>query len=133
MGTGALRLGPLAQPPMEQHYLDPLGIASRDGLIAAISLNAASAGDNTIATIPAGRRFIVTHLLMESSGATDIIFKSGSTSLTGAFAWPTTGLPELGDRRSVLLRAAALGDNFIINSSAAVNLNGWVQYMEFPQ
>lgn len=87
--------------------------------------NAAASGDLTVKAIAAGERFVVFHLFLQSEGATDVSVKSASTSLTGAvltasgdeFEWKNSGFP--------VFVGTATGDDFILNVSAAVQVNGF--------
>jgi type IV secretory pathway protease TraF len=103
---------------------DFLPALSSKGKSVAIT-NAAASGDLTVHTTTAGKRFVVYHVWLQAEGATDITFKSGATALSGplAFAinaergWISSGVP--------IIRGNAVGDNFVIAISAAVQVNGF--------
>lgn len=104
------------------------------GLVVAgftVSINLTSAGaDETIRVVGAGKRFLVHYLHLESSAGVDLIFKSGATPLSGAIAITGTQVYDFEMSGEPFLKGAAVGDDFIINVSAAADLDGWAYMTE---
>ncbi len=103
----------------------------------AISLVPAAIGDNIIVAGVAGQVIRVYRILVVAGAATNIIFKDGAgNNLTGALPLLANGSVTL-DFSGQMLKFGgepwfftALGNSFIINSSAAVNLTGKLDFQQ---
>ena len=90
-----------------------------------VAVDIASNGDNTVHTVTAGKRFVIYHLWLQAEAAVEIKVKSGSTSLSAPLnfainaerGWISDGVP--------IFRGNAVGDNFVINLSGAIQVNGF--------
>jgi hypothetical protein len=87
-------------------------------------------GDSAaVITVPDGLKFVVTYMRVDTSAATNLIFKSGTTALTGAMRFATAGSQTLsGGGEAVIRGRAGAQRNLIINSSQACDVDGWVTY-----
>lgn len=96
---------------------------------------ASTSGDNIILPAVAGKRYKILAYILSSSGTNDIVWKSGTTALSGSMnmvaggtiavhlgdQWPSGGLPVL---------TTSLGDAFIISLSASNVVGGHITYVE---
>lgn len=90
----------------------------------------ASSGDRTIRTIQPGQYFSVYGLWLKASGgAVDIIWKSGSTSISGTIPLSDGEIVEVFSEIPVL-KGRAAGDDLVLNLSATVPVRGWVDLTE---
>lgn len=87
----------------------------------------ATAADHTIVAGVAGKKIKITNLLFTVGGETNITLKSGSTALTGAMDFGGTDEPRgMVDAHSILPLELAAGESFVIGSSGAVQVSGYV-------
>ena len=91
-----------------------------------VPINTASSGDTTLHTPVSGTKFVVMRVNLRVATPVDILFKSGSTALTGGIPVSATvpldlsnagGYPELIGR--------AKDDALVINLGAAVQVDGY--------
>ena len=92
-------------------------------------VNTSGSGDQTIRAAQTSKRWVVFQLGLRASGATNVIVKSGSTEITGAIPF-TTQLVTIGDGKSVLWAGRQVNQAFVLNSSAVMDLDGWVLLAE---
>lgn len=91
-----------------------------------VAVNIAGSGDNTVHTVTSGTRFVVYYIWLQAEAAVTITFKSGaSTSISGAIDFALAAEKSWGAGGIPALRGNAVGDNFIINLSGAVQVNGF--------
>ena len=89
--------------------------------------NAAASGDTVLLGGQAGQRYRIHSYVFETGGTTNITIKSGTTALTGAMPNDVnTGISSPWSPGGVLM--CNVGDDLIINSSAAVQVSGHVDY-----
>jgi hypothetical protein len=96
----------------------------------AISATYGGAGDSTIHTPASDRIFLVPTLVLASSAAVTLTFKSGSTAISGAmpFAagtrvdWIYNGCP--------FLKGRAKGDALVITAGGATTVTGYLVVLE---
>lgn len=100
------------------------------GFTQAINFTAGGAGDSTVRAVAAGKKFIIFYLHLESSASIDMILKSGTTELTGVIAITGTQVYDFEASGAPILKAAASGDDFIINVSGAADVDGWAYMAE---
>jgi hypothetical protein len=84
----------------------------------------ASSGDRTIQAIQPGQLFLVYGFWIKAGGAVDIIWKSGSTSISGTIALSAGEVIQIFQEVPVL-KGRAKGDDLILNLSATVTVRGW--------
>jgi len=85
-----------------------------------------SSGDNEILPVVAGRKLQILFLVIMLGGASNIRFKSDSTSLSGLMPFAANqGLIIDGTEIDI---ETLLGEAFVINSSAAVQVGGWIKW-----
>ena len=98
-------------------------------------ISASASGDTTILPAITGKRYKILAYILSSSGTNNIVWKSGTTALSGSMnmiaggniaihlgdQWPSGGLPVL---------TTELGDAFIINLSASNIVGGHITYVE---
>ena len=101
-----------------------------NGFTLAINFTAGGAGDTTVRTVGAGKRFVIHYLHLEASASIDMIFKSGTTALSGAIAITATQTYDFEMGGEPILKGAATGDDFIINVSGAADVDGWAYMSE---
>jgi|ERR1700747_1513470 len=95
--------------------------------IAAISFSAS--GDNTVVTGVSGQVVKVFGLFFTVAGATNITFKDGaSNSLSGAVVLTGNGSAMTLQIGPEPYFVTASGNNFVMNSSSAVQVSGTVYY-----
>lgn len=92
-----------------------------------LAINFAGAGD--VAIVPDdGKVRTIVKISFTVAGATNITFKTGGTSRSGPYPF-TANMSLVYDYDQVGWFSAAAGENFIINSSAAVQVSGTVWYV----
>lgn len=95
-----------------------------------IKIDAASSGDNTIVTVVAGTRIIVTSVVLVAAAAVSVKWKSGSTDLSGAMPFAANGGYALsGNREDPVLSTAVQDEDLILNLSGAVQVSGHINYI----
>lgn len=94
---------------------------------ASVSVDAASLGDNTLITCPAGSTIRVFQMFIVLGGAANVTFKSGATSLTGALPMLSNGDITL-DYSGFPWFTTARDEDFVMNLSAAVQVSGRIYY-----
>lgn len=94
-------------------------------------INFSSSGDNTVITAPASGPINVVGIAFTVSGATNITFKNGSTAQSGAIVFTGNGssMTLMLSEWSNAYYYADAGNNFVMNSSAAVTVTGTIWYV----
>jgi hypothetical protein len=95
-------------------------------------ISGASAGNNTVLSAVAGKKFHVYHLTVVVNAAVGVKFVSGTTDLTGvmSFSGQGEGFSESVTPPAELLVSANAGEAFIMNLSGAVQVSGFLSYWE---
>lgn len=91
------------------------------------AINFSGGGNNTVVTGVAGKKIKVLQIYLVLGGASNLIFYSGLTALTGLMDFSTNGAFVL-DFGQLPLTCINTLDSFIINSSGAVQIGGTVWY-----
>ena len=94
-------------------------------------ISCASSGDNTIIAAPgAGKTIVIDHINFIVTTAVTVTFKSGSTSLSGAYPFDTKQAMALDNAMQAEKGVITCGTNeaFIINLGGAVQVSGFVRY-----
>src|SRR5712692_2858354 len=99
--------------------------------ITPVVVNFSGSGDQTIVTGVAGQTIRIMRVLLNTGAATNLTFKDGTTALTGAMAFAANGGLVLDDSDEPWYIAAD-GNNFVINSSAAVQVSGTIWFTQGP-
>lgn len=75
----------------------------------------------------AGKRWVCTYLFIENdSTTTNLTFRSGSTSITGAITFTANDSRTFGDGTGIVMAAREINESFNVNSSGtAANLSGF--------
>lgn len=90
-------------------------------------INFSTADDHTIAAAVAGQEIHITNLTFTVGGETNLTFKSGSTAISGAMDFGGTNEPRgVSDHLGCCPLKTAAGEAFVITSSAAVQVSGYV-------
>jgi hypothetical protein len=95
------------------------------------AVSCAASGDNTIIAAPgAGKQLVIDHLNFIVTSAVAVTFKSGSTSLSGAYPFDTKQAIALDNAMQAEKGVITCGVNeaFIINLGGAVQVSGFVRY-----
>lgn len=87
-----------------------------------------ASGDNVVILGTVGKIIKVLQLFFVVTGNTSLVFKSGSTALTGTMDMLAHGSVVL-DYIQLPLTCAA-GNDFIINSGTAINIGGTIWYIK---
>lgn len=92
-------------------------------------INFSSSGDNTVIALNSTLPIHVYGILFTVGGATNITFKAGSTSLSGALVFTGNGSSmTIQINMDEPYFSCAPGSAFIMNSSGAVQVSGTVYY-----
>ncbi len=92
------------------------------------SIDFSGAGDN-IAIVGSPKKIIkVLQFFFVLSAATNLIFKSAATALTGTMQYPSAGA-QVQDFIQLPLTCLQAGDGFVINSSSAVQIGGTIWFI----
>lgn len=86
-----------------------------------------SSGNNIVVALNATKRINIHRIWLVVAGATNLIFKNGTISLSGAVPMSTNGALTFDITGEPWFTASA-GNDFIINSSDAVQVSGTVYY-----
>lgn len=89
-------------------------------------LSFSGAGDNIVIAGVAGRSIKVLQLFLVIAGATNLIYKSGATALSGTLTFGSNAA-QVQDYIQLPLTCNP-GDNFIINLSSGVVVGGTIWY-----
>lgn len=100
------------------------------GFTQAINFTAGGAGDTTVRSVVAGKKFVVTHAYIESSAAIDLIVKSGATALSGTIAIAANGSVEFKNGGAPIWKGSATGDDLVFNVSGAADIDGFAYMQE---
>lgn len=93
------------------------------------SINAASSGANTLVAAVSGQRVVVTGFLFVVASAVTVVFKSGSTALTGTMSFdPATGNPGAAQSFQQGLMQTAAGEALVMTLGGAVQVSGYLVY-----
>lgn len=93
-----------------------------------IPIDIGTSGDNTILTVPAGHRFLITYLHLDAANAVNVILKSGTTALSGLLRFAAAGQKTFNNSGDVVLKGRLAQRNFIINLSGNVDVDGFMTY-----
>lgn len=101
---------------------------NRVDLMTRATVSTTGSGDKTIVAAVAGKIIRVHRLVVTVASATDLTAKSGSTALSGVL--------QLGDKGNIVFSQedglpwfeTALGEAFVINTSAASAMGGFIDY-----
>lgn len=93
-----------------------------------IPVSFSSSGNNIVVPGTANKRIQIHRLWIMFGGNVDIVFKSGSTSLSGTLSMVTGGTFTL-DISGEPWFPCGIGEDFIINLSDSISVNGMVYYM----
>jgi hypothetical protein len=94
------------------------------------AINFAASGDNTVIAAVVGAPILVFGIFFTVAGATNITFKDGTTSLSGAVVFTANGSAmtlQINDEPYFYCQP---GDAFIMNNSSAVQVSGTVYYRQ---
>jgi hypothetical protein len=98
-----------------------------------INFTAGGAGDTTVRVVGPGKRFIIFYLHLEASATVDLIVKSGATPITGAIAITASQVYDFEAGGAPVLSGSVVGDDLILNVSAATDVDGWAYLAEVDQ
>ena len=87
-----------------------------------------SAGDNIVIAGVAGKRIKVLQYFWVISAVANLIFKSGTTALSGTLEFPSAG-SDVQDFIQLPINCN-IGDAFIINLSTTVTVGGIIWYIQ---
>lgn len=103
---------------------------SSTGIARARINNAAAAGDTVVVAAAAGQLIRVFGLRLSVAGATIVQVKDGAGTVLEQFNFAGAGGAAVLDLRSVAFYLATTGNALIINSSAAVQVDGMLEYAQ---
>jgi hypothetical protein len=106
-----------------------LVIAEKLQIVTQAVINFSGSGDNIIATGTAGKITRILEIFFVIGGTTVLTFKSGATPISGGMSFNTSGAMFM-DYIHMSLDCLNAGDNFIINSTAAVQIGGTIWYVQ---
>jgi hypothetical protein len=93
-----------------------------------IPIDIASSGDNTILTVPDGHRFLISYLHLDAAAAVDVVLKSGTVVLSGLLRFAAAGNKTFSNSGDVVVKGRLTQNDFIINLSGAVSVDGFLTY-----
>lgn len=96
-------------------------------IITSAKIDFSGSGDNTIVSGQAGKQIKLASLVLTVGGETNLTLKSGATAITGPMDFGGTDEPRgIVDTHGYCALELAVGQNFVINSSVAVQVSGYV-------
>ncbi len=93
-----------------------------------IPIDIASSGDNTILTVPVGHRFLISYLYLDVGAAVNVRLYSGTTQLSGLIRFAAAGSKTFENSGDVVVKGRLVQNDFIINLSGAVDVDGFLTY-----
>lgn len=105
--------------------MPPAALRDSNLQVAVISFN--NTGDNTIVAAIANKGIRVYRLIMVSDSSTTVIFKNGTTALTGAIPLYAGGAFVL-DVSNEPWFISSVGSAFVINQSGTATITGKLDY-----
>lgn len=92
------------------------------------AITVTSSGNNTVIDAGAGG-IIIRQIVLQANALATIIFKAGTTALSGPMTFPSGGTLVVGDAVSTIWDLGTTND-FVINLGAGFifNVGGWVVY-----
>lgn len=103
---------------------------SAAGVLYARINNAGASGDITVVTAVAGQSVRVYGLRISVAGATIVSIKDGAGTVLEVFNFAGAGVAPPLDLRDETYYTTASGDALIVNSSAAVQVDGRIEYFQ---
>ena len=98
------------------------------------AINSNGAGDTTIITVGAGKRFVVFAFYLVTGGAATAEIKSGATAITGELDVSATAPLSFGVGGSApIWIGRAVGDDLVMTKAGAFDFDGWVLAAEVDQ
>lgn len=97
-------------------------------------INFATSGDNTLIAAVAGKTITVVSLFLVVAGATNLTFKDGTggTALTGAISMSANGSISFDEKDNFdYFSTSNVANNFVLNSSNAVQVSGRIYFVQF--
>lgn len=95
--------------------------------ITSAKIDFSGSGDNTIVSGQAGKKIKLASLVLTVGGETNLTLKAGATAITGPMDFGGTDEPRgIVDTHGYCALELATGQSFVINSSAAVQVSGYV-------
>ncbi len=114
----------------------PIKVSASGGLLlggsartyAKAAVNFATSGDNTIVAADGSNKIKIVFMFFTIAGETNLTFKSGVFS-SGAMDFGGTSEPRgaIGTGADIVFETG-VNEAFIINSSAAIQVSGWIMY-----
>ena len=93
------------------------------------AINFASTGDNTLVAGVAGKIISVFKIFFVVSAATNLVFKDGTTALTGAMSMSANGSLTFAYDSTPWFFASP-GNNFVLNQSGLAQISGDIYYIQ---
>lgn len=95
-----------------------------------VPIDFATSGDHTVHSVTGGRRFCVHYVFLQAENVVDVLFKSGSTALTGALAFAANTEKTWDNSGTAVFAGRATGENFVLNLSGNIQVNGFAVVTE---
>lgn len=96
-------------------------------VVTSAKIDFAGAGDQTIVAGQAGKNIKITSLVFTVGGETNLTLKDGGVAITGAMDFGGANEPRgMVDTQGFLPYELTIGESFVINSSLAVQVSGYV-------
>lgn len=110
-------------------YVIQAGDLSATKIYGSAAINISTLGDNTIIAGSPGTKIKIVTILFTAAGDVDITFQSGTTPLSGPMDFGGTNEPMgIVACHGPGPLPCALGEDFVINLSAAIQLSGYCTY-----
>ena len=93
-------------------------------------IDCASSGDNTLVAAQTAKKYVVMDVLAVAGGTVNIKFRSGTTDLMGAIPLVANAGFAPSEAAQAGHFETAPGEALNLNLSAAVQVSGWVTYVE---
>lgn len=94
---------------------------------ARVAIDFSTSGDHTIAAGVAGQEINITNIAFTVGGETNLTWKSGTTAISGAMDFGGTDEPRgMKDHLGCCPLKTVAGEAFVLHSSAAVQVSGYV-------
>ena len=95
--------------------------------ITSVKIDLATTGDHTLVAGQAGKKIKVTSMVFTVAGETNITIKAGATAVTGPMDFGGTNEPRgMVISHGYVPYEIAAGSSLVINSSAAVQVSGYI-------
>jgi|15BtaG_2_1085339.scaffolds.fasta_scaffold09478_2 hypothetical protein len=95
-----------------------------------VNFDEATAATHSVVALAAGETIIVHEVFLVAAGATDVTFKSATTTKIGPIAMKSGDIIQVGFNDKYPFLVCTKAEAFQITLSAAERVSGWIRYVQ---